>query len=61
MARATSRDFDCPVCGAPVGEHCRGSMRGGKVDYHMARRDLAHMARQVTDDTVVIQARSTDD
>ena len=43
--RVTSRDVDCPVCGAPSGERCRGSAysgRGGRtVDYHMDRRELA--------------------
>lgn len=45
MARTTSRDVDCPVCGAGVGSCCVGSVtgssRGRHVDYHPARRERA--------------------
>lgn len=45
MSRITSRDVDCPVCGAPKGEKCRGSAYSGRsnrsVDYHFARRVAA--------------------
>lgn len=46
--RITSRDVDCPVCGAPAGERCRGSAYSGRdgrtVDYHTARREAAREA-----------------
>lgn len=43
--RLTSRDVDCPVCGAKAGERCVGSTYSARewrtVDYHTARRELA--------------------
>lgn len=48
--RITSRDVDCPTCGAPKGERCRGSAYSGRshrtVDYHVDRRELAKRTRQ---------------
>lgn len=45
MARLSARAVACPVCGAPAGEPCRGSVtgasRGRPVDSHHARRQLA--------------------
>ena len=49
MKRITSRDVDCPTCGAPKGERCRGSAYSGRghhtVDYHMGRREVAAVER----------------
>jgi hypothetical protein len=46
--RITSRDVDCPVCGAPAGERCRGSAYSGRshraIDYHTGRREAARQA-----------------
>jgi len=42
--KGTAPTVDCPVCGAAVGERCRGNR--GPVDYHYGRRELAQ--RQTT-------------
>lgn len=43
--RVTSPDVDCPVCGAPKRQRCRGSAYSGRshrtVDYHYGRREVA--------------------
>ena len=47
--RVTSREVDCPTCGAGQGEKCRGSAYSGRahrsVDYHHARREAARAAQ----------------
>lgn len=50
MTRITSRNVECPTCGAPAGERCHGSAYSGRasrtVDYHTARREAARKARE---------------
>jgi hypothetical protein len=38
--REVTRSVECPACGAPAGEHCRGR-RGPRTSNHFARVELA--------------------